>query len=443
MSIIADKTFTTKALIKFVLWSFLLSFPFARAQALEKRSPVWHLMGYGQSLSLGVLGIPALTTDSSADDIMFSSGIRRPIQGRPEDDFFKPLAETNTGSRGETGVAAAVEMFRLTLAEMGRVSPSALDFEILGSSAGRAGASISGLLPGSKNYQGLLDDVKEGLYLADEEQRSYRYLATLWSNGETDQLKGTDRSAYISRLQTLAGSVRSHVSHVSKGSWQPPLLAYQPSSHRTYLARRKPITPETPEIALAIREAAHSSDGIYCIMPLYWGDFVDGIHATNYTYQQIGKYYGRALARLFYANENNLPLPALALDLEKANWIDKRVFLKFSVPHPPIVFDTKWVKEASNMGFDLWKPNGELDRNAISNVSIVSANEVAVTFANEPSQGSRLSYAFGRPDDPMTGGRMDGPRGNLRDSDTGSYTVKDGGIRNLYNWSLIFEVIKP
>lgn len=418
---------------------------FGRSALAGDTRPIWQIMGYGQSLSVGVLGTPAVTTRPSFGSLMFAEGIRRPLQGPARLDALVPLVETDDRSRGETGIAAAADMFVRTLAALRGLEPDRLDVALLGSSAGRAGARLAALLPGKANYDGLLQLIGAGDTLARAEGRGYRYLATLWSHGETDQLYGTPRETYVARLKQLAAAIAADAARLSGQDWQPPLLTYQPASHLAYLARGRPETPQRPEIALALREAARKNPSIFCVLPLYIGDFRDDVHATNLTYQEIGKYYGRALARLVHARETGAPVPPLALDLAAADWNGREVRLRFAVPRGPLAFDTHRVAAAPHMGFDLWGPNGELRPDAITGVRIAAPDRVVISFAEPPPSGSRLTYAFGRPGDPEKTGRLEGPRGNLRDSDgeQGSYVDAMGRTRRLDNWALIFETVAP
>ncbi|MCS0497320.1 hypothetical protein NVS89_19715 [Ancylobacter sp. MQZ15Z-1] len=376
---------------------------------------------------------------------MFAQGIRPPVDGHVELDALVPLAEADDHSRGETGIAAAADMFVRTFSRLKGVEPDQLDVTLLGSSAGRAGARLVGLLPDTGNYRRLLQMIRAGKTLSAAQGRAYLYLATLWSHGETDQLRGTSGAAYASKLALLTEAISADARRISGQEWSPPLLAYQPASQLAYLARGKPETPFRPEIALAIRSAAHSNPDIFCVLPLYIGDFRDDIHATNLTYQEIGKYYGRALAKLVHARMGHAPVPPLALDLANASWSADGVRLRFAVPHGPLAFDTQWVAAVPNMGFDLWTPDEQLIPDAITGVTIVAPDEVLISFARPVPSGSRLTYAFGRPGDPARGGREYGPRGNLRDSegDGDSYTDVSGTTRRLDNWALIFEVAKP
>ncbi|WGD30515.1 hypothetical protein AncyloWKF20_01340 [Ancylobacter sp. WKF20] len=408
--------------------------------------PLWQIMGYGQSLSVGVLGVPALSTASSPHAVMFAEGIRPPLGAAPRLDALVPLAEADDRNRGETGIAAAAETFVQTLARLRGVAVDQLDMTMLGATAGRAGARLTALMPGSINYTRLMERVTAGETLG-QSGRGYRYLATLWSHGETDQRAGTPRARYAADLAALATTISRDVRHITGQSWVPPLLAYQPASHLAYLARGRPETPARPEIALALREAARSADPaseatIYCVLPLYFGAFRDGIHATNQTYRDIGRYFGRALAKLVHARETAQPVPPLALDLEDARWASRSVTLRFAVPRGPLAFDAQALPPAPHMGFDLWSPEGQLLPDAIVDVSIVSGEEVRVSFRAEPAPGSRLSYAFGRPEDPFD--PKTPPHGNLRDSEGAEDASKlNAGLRRLDNWALIFETAKP
>lgn len=413
-------------------------------------APVWHVMGYGQSLSLGVLGVPALTTEPRGDSLMFADGIRRPMAGGRRPGSFAPLRETDDRNRGETGIAAAAEMFRQTLAALRGAAPSGSGARLLGSSAGRAGARLARLMPATSNYRRLLQDVAAAQALAQAEGRAYRYLATLWSHGEADQWAAMPRASYAAGVAELARGLAADIARISGQDWVPPFLTGQPASHLSYFGRRRSETSWRPDIALALRDAAQADPAIICVLPLYIGAFRDGVHGTSTTYRMIGRYYGRALAKLVHARESGTDIPPLALDLVAATWRRDAVELRFAVPSGPLAFDTQAVAAAPKMGFDLWDPSGALLADVIAGLRIVAPDRVVLSLTHEPVSGSRLSYAFGRPGDIPTAGRHEGPRGNLRDSEgsrqAGVLVQDDDGTGtawHLDNWALIFETVKP
>ena len=72
---------------------------------------------------------------------------------------------------------------------------------------------------------------------------------------------------------------------------------------------------------------------------------------------------------------------------------------------------------------------------AVTNVAIAGPDTVKITLAAAPAAGAHLRYAFtGTPR--TCPGAQQGPRGNLRDSDT---TPSQYGYP-LFNWGVHFNV---
>lgn len=367
-------------------------------------------MGYGQSLSLGIGGAPALTTIQPYSNVAFASGIRRELKGGGEYRGLTPLIETTEGARGETGIAAA-----------GNVLTERAGLQILGSSAGRAGEAIRRLERGGADFRELSRMIRAGADNARAVGRPYSYLATVWTQGETDQARGSTRQVYAAELDRMVMDIDGEVRALGQ-STRPFLVASQPASHLTYFGRKG--SPWFPEVALALRSRA--------VAPLYFGDFKDGVHANNETYRMLGRYHGRALAKMVKGAS------LVSLDARSIALSGSTITVRFAVPKPPLVFDTEWVAEARHYGFDVWSPS--LQRlDLIQSLNTVG-DAVEIKLSGPPPAGAILSYGIGHPGDSATAGRRQGPRGNLRDSEgDGDFLIDaGGGKRRLDNWALLF-----
>jgi hypothetical protein len=106
--------------------------------------------------------------------------------------------------------------------------------------------------------------------------------------------------------------------------------------------------------------------------------------------------------------------------------------------------DTTWVTSETNSGFDVWDSDYSNKLNIISSVALVDSDKVRITLSSTPADGSHLTYAFGDSSYSNKVGRVEGPRGNLRDSegDVDSYVDDDGVTRRLDNYSVIFQTTK-
>ena len=114
---------------------------------------------------------------------------------------------------------------------------------------------------------------------------------------------------------------------------------------------------------------------------------------------------------------------------------DSDVVVHFSVPCPPLVFDTVQVSKAPHYGFSVITPDG-LD---IATHASIDSCSVRIRCSS-PSAGSKVRYAVNG--EPMKSGCLHGPRGNLRDSQgTRLTTVIGGRPHGLHNWSFQFDIL--
>lgn len=416
------------------------------------------LMLYGQSVAVGLLGRPALTTSLPAGHahVMFNASPRsRDIPSEPVTyASTAPAAEVNnpSGDYGETGVVAAAIAFLVEVAALLGLDPDELGFHCHCATAGRGGASQAQLSPGSSFYTNwnTMDD--EARKRANEAGLLYAYLATIFTQGETDQSNGLAQESYRDGLVTLANRMNTAAMARSGQNWRPPFLGMQLGSHLYYHgalngdgSRQYPDASKTPTIALAQREAMLAHPDIIYIAARYWFSYRDNVHHWNYDYQHIGKMYGRALARLWVARMRGEPDPILALDLEGAHWQADKLLLNLRVPKGALQFDSSWVTPTGTpgKGLDIWSADYSQLLDIIQDVQIVGPQKrsLLLSFSEVPASGVHCTNAFGRTE--TTTGRESGPRSQICDSDTGDYVDGAGTTRSMKNPSLIWTTTKP
>ena len=153
----------------------------------------------------------------------------------------------------------------------------------------------------------------------------------------------------------------------------------------------------------------------------------------------MGAYYGKVVKRVTKDKVSWNPLQPKSVD-----WQGNTIDITFDVPRAPLVLDTTWVTSETNSGFDVWDSDYSNKLNIISSVALVDSDKVRITLSSTPADGSHLTYAFGDRSYSNKVGRVEGPRGNLRDSegDVDSYVDDDGVTRRLDNYSVIFQTTK-
>lgn len=163
--------------------------------------------------------------------------------------------------------------------------------------------------------------------------------------------------------------------------------------------------------------------------PKYMLDFLsnNGGHPTNVAYQRMGEYYAKAYRRVILEGGTWEPLRPISVS-RTSNVITVR----FIAPVLPLAIDTTRVALRTNYGFEYSGPE------TITSVALSGSDTVAVTLSAEPTTAGRIRYAY-TANLPSISGRLTGPRGNLRDSDT---TPSRYGY-SLHNWCVHFDEAVP
>lgn len=417
------------------------------------------LMLYGQSVAVGLLGKPPLTTTLPAGHahVMFNASPRsREIPGEPVTyASTAPAAEVGNpdGDYGETGVVAAAIAFLEEVARLLGLDADELGFHCHCATAGRGGASLAQLSPGSSFYTNwnTMDD--EARKRANEAGLLYAYLATIFTQGETNQSNGDATATFRDGLITLATKMGNATMARNGQNWRPPFLAMQVASHKYYHgalngdgSRQYPNASPLPLVALGQREAMLMHDDIITIAARYWFSYRDNVHHWNYDYQHIGKMYGIRLARLWVARMLGQPDPILALDLESSHWQADKLLLNMRVPVGALRFDTSWITPTGTpgKGLDIWSADYSQLLDIIQDVQIVGPQKrsLLLSFSEVPPAGVNCTNGFGRNE--TTTGRETGARSQICDSDTvGDYVDGASVARSMSSPSLIFATTKP
>lgn len=347
---------------------------------------VYGVVAYGQSLSLGAQGKPAISTVAPPyANYTFAAGPKTTLTGngfggtnQSDMSSWKALVEDNLNpdnndSRGETILSGmlngAVELAAL---ENG-MAPASLSF--FGSTAGHGGWSIDKLKPGYIDpdtagatvnwYQNFLDHVTKQRAISIAAGKAYVCAAIPWMQLEADA--GQTKAWYKTRATTLFARLQADVIAITGQTVKPHIICYQPPYGVTSGAG--------PHLALL--ELAQENVDIH-ICPMdglpYAGD---GTHITNIGYLR----FGHRLARL---------LKDLVVDGVRPVWISPKsavvqgnyVRVKFSVPVPPLVIDVSSLASTTGMGFKVTS-------------ATVSPNVIDVTVENGDTIVLQLDAAPG------------------------------------------------
>jgi len=391
----------------------------------------------GQSLAVGQIGVPALSTSPSSLHKMFVDGVRYQYDYTATAESvalasFAGLKEQTcpdgrwSATLGETPCSGAAQMItQLITAENGAGAAAA--YRMLESSPGYGAQTIAQLSMGSTHFSRLLAQTLAGWKLAGEQGWSFAAQAMAWIQGESDYISATTRADYTASLLQLATDWNSQGRRFALQSFTPLILVAQIASHL--------YTPTpTPTIALAQTDAAAATAGIKMACAMYQFDYpVADWHIDAPSQKWLGAYLGLAYKRLVYDQSSTWA----ALQVTSASHVGAVVTLATNAASQ-LVFDTTWVTAQTNQGFDVVDSGG--NPLTINSVALQGTNQVVITLSATMPAGATWRYGW-RGTTGQTGpGRVTGARGNVRDSQGASITFDPGdggGARPMHDWLLI------
>lgn len=413
--------------MKFIF--FLLIQVCTLSVAIANQSDVMHFISYGQSLSIGSVARPIQTDHQRYNNITFKSGVVYQAYAPNYDrTSFKPLVEdsiTNHGvAIGETPGSAAADVSASFMGKM--YYDAGLSFLVTAPSAG--GLSIDQISKNTAPYQRMIQDIDAAKKITTEEGKTYNVQAILFSHGEEDTYLNTSGEQYIKNVNSLMRDIAIDVKKITGQSFAPHFIVYQVASHRYY----KKIYPE---IALAQYKLEQSNNNYTIATPMYIFDYsIDHLHLRGWSSWILGAYYGKVYSKKYLNNEDWSPLTIKSVKAY-GNYID----VKFNIPVPPIKIDTSVVSIAKNYGFSV-RNSYNVEFNVIKEIKITGDDSIRIVVDDVIPDDAHLTYAFGNNDDVAGGGRINGARGNIRDSDMFTAESPDGKDHVLHNWLLISDV---
>lgn len=390
-----------------------------------------HVFTYGQSLSVGQ-ALPIQSPTQKYDNLMFFRG-QRPQYDYPNEapavwyqslipsyEFVSPTEP----SLGETPSAGTGDMIKeRVLAEDGKAFTDHT-YQILTSAPGFGARTIAQLSKGSEHFSRMVEQVGFGLSLSNALGKTYAVQAVTWTQGESDYLSGTSRAAYLASFNQLAADIQTDLKTASGQSKAIPVISYQVATHKTG-------NRAMPTIALAQLDAEAANPLIYIATPMYHLPYQDGFHLTGVGSKWLGGYYGLAYKRIVIDGIDWKPLKPISA-VRQSSIIE----LRFNVPSGRLVFDTTQVSANTNMGFELVDSTGAAL--TISSVAIVDYDRVRIVASAPVPAGAKVRYAWSGAGN---FGPVNGPRGNLRDTQGDDIVFDPNGInKRMDNWCVIFEM---
>jgi sucrose-6-phosphate hydrolase SacC (GH32 family) len=367
-----------------------------------------HLIMYGQSLSTGHEAGTALSVENApgiymlGQQVWFNYGNYdyleiNPLVGHPSfvmgNDLFEPA------------IMGAANHLRI----------NGLEDNIIASSTGDSGRSIEDLSKESqvnRFYSVYRQALNYGKQAVARTQSTISCPAIFWLQGEwnyTQEGSGlisgkpnNTKDGYKSLLLKLKNNMQDDAQRIYGQATRPLFITYQTGGQ--YVRGREMA------IGMAQVEAANENDDVFCAGPVY--------QMTNYNHGHLDangyRWYGEMLAKVYnkvkIEGRNFIPLQPKSISRDPAD--AKKIRIRFHVPVPPLVLDTKTMQPIADSGFEVWHGARSTTKQTVTDVRVVDGDCVEITCANELTDIIELTYAG-----PSANSQSEYGQGNLRDSD--------------------------
>lgn len=387
--------------------------------------PVWdfnHVLAYGQSLSSGWEGWPALSVTQRHDSLMIGASVHGASENKPAwtpigEAAFRPLVATvvsngqqaevlapeavaalkpGTAALGETVLEGALDHWRGRQLAAGPGHPSG---RFVATTCGVGGRTIEQLSLGAGAFNRLRMAAASGRQLAEAQARSYGIAAVLWLQGEGNSVGGgtADRAEYLKLCATLQADINREVAGGIAGQDRPPAI-FTHQVGGIYVRDANELS-----IPMAQLDCAFSLPDWFMAAPAYPVTEKGG-HLDANGYRWLGQQFGKVMHRVLDLGQGWQPLHPL-----RATWRGTQVLVEFHVPHPPLAFSPCYVRTRATSypdgGFSVTDESGRI---AIAAAAVVEETCVLLVLARAPGANPVLWYA----DQTVHRGY-----GNLRDSD--------------------------
>lgn len=242
--------------------------------------------------------------------------------------------------------------------------------------------------------------------------------AVCWMQGESDIVEYPDYD-YKEYFHRMYNDLNTDIKAVTGQKDDIRIISYQTSTITKGL-RYKPnnyggTEARTPNAQM---ELIRDDSLIWASGPTYPYDFVnESLHIDAVGQKSIGLLAAKSAMGILRNEKRNIGLVPIKYEVDGND-----IRILFNVPEPPLCFDTINVRKADNYGFNVIRKD---DTDIISDV-LIEQNTVVVKCTESPS-GCKLRYGING--EFLKGGRVNGSRGNLRDSQN-----------SLSNWCFLFEV---
>ena len=386
--------------VKYLLYILITVISISCHQEYEHKTVIC-IPVYGQSLALGEEAIRITDFDSLAN---YAHG--RIVTERMDHQFgFFDINESKQWVKRMINYDK--RSFELTIYSMAEMLADSLgeDTLICIFPGGQGTSMISHLGKGSLPYTKFLNDIERANNAAKERGWDFKMPALCWMQGESD-IEEYPNTNYQQLLLQFAKDINNDVKCITGQVDDIEIICYQTNS----VSRAKnfdPLAYECHETAVpqTQMELVRDNPMFHASGPTYPYDFVrEAIHIDANGQQRHGSLVATAVLDILKCRQQ---LRGLLVTGAECN--DNEITVNFNIPCPTLTFDTIHVRKAKNYGFSVITPNNQ----DIAQQLFIKDDKVHI-ICSESAKNSRLRYAVNGENGKS--GRLNGPRGNLRDA---------------------------
>ena len=280
-------------------------------------------------------------------------------------------------------------------------------------------------------YNKFIEEIAYAFETAQELGWDFQIPAVCWMQGESDIAEYPDTD-YKSLFHEMYNNLNTDIKQITHQANDIRMICYQ-SSALTKAEKYKTnnfegTESQTPEIQM---ELVRDDSLIWAMGPTYPYDYLrEALHIDAIGQKRIGDLAAKSALGIIRNEPCFIGLVPMETKVE-----GNTVSILFNVPTPPLCFDTIQVIKADHDGFNVIRQD---NTDIISDV-VLQGDTVVITCKESPI-GCRIRYGVNG--EFRKGGRLHGPRGNLRDSqgETRKVTI-NGKTYPQDNWCYIFDYL--
>ena len=288
---------------------------------------------------------------------------------------------------------------------------------------------IKGLMKPVDPYMKFIEEIDYAYQKAKELGWDFQIPAVCWMQGESDIADYPDTD-YKALFHQMYNDLNTDIKQITHQANDIRIICYQ-SSALTKGDRFKNnnydgTESRTPEIQM---ELVREDSLIWAMGPTYPYDFIrEALHIDAVGQKRIGDLAAKTALGIIRSEPCFTGLVPTETTVE-----GNTISIVFHVPSPPLCFDTVQVMKADHYGFNIIRQD---NTDIISDV-VLHGDTVTITCQESPV-GCRIRYGVNG--EFRKGGRLHGPRGNLRGSQGEKRKVTiNGKTYPQDNWCYIFD----